>query len=108
MKINIAYDGGLERLAERIENNAGGIVSAIGERVMQSAKEACPVDTGALRDSIKMSVQGNRAVVSANTDYAGYVEFGTSKMPARPYLVPALIMNADAVSVQDIIGGRDD
>lgn len=108
MKINIAYDGGLERLIESLENNAGGIAAAVGERVMQSAKEACPVDTGALRDSIKMSVHGNRAVVSADTDYAGCVEFGTSKMPARPYLVPALILNADAVSVRDIIGGRDD
>lgn len=108
MKVSITYDGGLAELMQELENGAGGIVSAIGERVAQSARELCPVDTGALRDSIEVSVQGNSAVVSANTDYAAYVEFGTSKMPARPYLVPALIQNSGTLLPEDITGGHDD
>ena len=37
------------------------------------------------------------AVISADTEYAVFVEFGTSKMAAQPYLVPALLSNTQAI-----------
>lgn len=67
------------------------------EAVAAQAREQCPIDTGALKNSISVSADGNSAVISANTDYAGYVEFGTSKMAAQPFLVPALINNRAAI-----------
>ena len=43
--------------------------------------------TGALRDSITYEVQGNMKVaVKTDNPYAGYLQNGTSKMPARPFL----------------------
>lgn len=49
---------------------------------------------GALKASLTFGLttdeQGLMAVVGANTDYAAYVEIGTSKMAAQPYLLPAL------------------
>ena len=33
-----------------------------------------------------------RRFISADTEYAVFVEFGTSKMAAQPYLVPALFI----------------
>ena len=53
------------------------------------------MDTGALKRSITMQVDDGRAlvvgVISANTHYAGYVEYGTSRMRAQPYLRPAML-----------------
>lgn len=64
-------------------------------KVERAAKRLSPVDTGRLRSSITRSdVQRRRRslVVRIGTDveYAKYVEFGTSKMSAKPYLRPAL------------------
>lgn len=54
------------------------------------AKEECPVDTGTLRDSISHAIDDNTAIIGTNVEYAPYVELGTSKMDAQPYLRPAV------------------
>lgn len=50
-------------------------------------------ETGALQRSIEHNVDasGKEAAVGTDLDYAKYLEFGTSKMPARPFLGGALI-----------------
>lgn len=57
------------------------------------AKNRAPVDTGALRNSITTQTQGNRdyarGEVGPTVNYGGYVERGTSRMSAQPYLRPA-------------------
>lgn len=58
------------------------------------AKQLCPVDTGRLRDSITHEVHGDSTSAGTNVEYAPYVELGTSKMAAKPYLKPALFDNA--------------
>jgi phage gpG-like protein len=42
--------------------------------------------TGALRDSITYEVQGQKVSVKTDNPYAGYLQNGTNKMPARPFL----------------------
>lgn len=60
------------------------------------AKELCPVDTGRLRNSIRHDVEERAVIISANTEYAGFVELGTSKHPdPQPYLRPALSDHID-------------
>ncbi|MEE7478427.1 phage virion morphogenesis protein [Methylobacterium hispanicum] len=44
------------------------------------------VDTGRLMGSISASVAGDTAVIGTNVFYGGYLQEGTSKMPARPFL----------------------
>lgn len=97
MKVEITYDNGLLEVAQRIESNLSEIIAAGAEVVCSSAKSMCPVDTGTLQSSIGVSTEGNRATVSADADYAAYVEFGTSKMAPQPYLMPALLGNYDAI-----------
>lgn len=81
------------------------------EIVQTIAQEYCPVDTGALRDSIQIAeaVEGEATVtqgVAPNMPYASYVEYGTGRrgdpsapyahveswpgMDAQPYMRPAL------------------
>lgn len=105
MKVEITYDNGLSETAQRIESGLGGIIAAGALKVCESAKSMCPVDTGALRSSISVHTEENSAEISADTDYAAYVEFGTSKMTPQPYLVPALIgsSQAAAASMADAI-----
>lgn len=97
MNVNITYDNGLGMLARKIEADFSGIIAAAAQTVCDSAKSMCPVDTGTLQSSIKVSVNGSSAEISADTDYAAYVEFGTSKMAPQPYLVPALLQSREAI-----------
>ena len=62
----------------------------IGGVAESYAKAACPVDTGRLRNSITHQQESESVeVIGTNVDYAAYVELGTVKMAARPYLRPA-------------------
>ena len=104
MGISVNLDlSALDALAERAEN-IGGALAKGADTVAEAARASCPVDTGALRASISASADGNSASVTAGAPYAAYVEFGTCKMAAQPFLVPALLNNADAV-VREILGG---
>ena len=85
-----------------VVNNA---IDKAGDAVMADAKANVPVDTGELRDSIEKTLrQGNKGGVvevgsnigssaQAHGYYAFFVEYGTSKMPPKPYLRPALDKN---------------
>lgn len=55
------------------------------------AKRACPVDTGNLRNSITHAVDtaDNAVYIGTNVEYAPYVELGTSRQKAQPFLRPA-------------------
>lgn len=105
MKAEITFNSSFHSLMQNIEGRLAEAVRAGAETVRSGAAAVCPVDTGALRDSITVESDGNSAVVSANTDYAAFVEFGTSKMAPQPYLVPALIENSQAVlsSIADVL-----
>lgn len=62
----------------------------IGGMAESYAKAACPVDTGRLRNSIThQQYSEDTEVIGTNVEYAPYVELGTSKMGAKPFLRPA-------------------
>ena len=62
----------------------------IGGKAEGYAKKLCPVDTGNLRNSITHArYDENTEVIGTNVEYAPYVELGTVRMAARPYLRPA-------------------
>lgn len=62
--------------------------------VQAEAARLCPVDTGRLRGSIEWELgrdaRGLVARVGTNVHYARFVEEGTRRMAAQPYLRPAL------------------
>lgn len=69
--------------------------------IVPTAKEMAPVlpkatksrESGELRDSIDSHVRRNKkgvsAVVFTGSGYGGWVELGTAKMAAEPYIYPA-------------------
>ncbi len=72
----------------------------MGARMVQrAAKAIVPVRTGNLRNSlhVKHFKQLNTSIVYTVVEYAPYVEFGTIKMRARPYLRPAYHITKPAI-----------
>ena len=62
-----------------------------GHLVETAAKEKCPVRTGRLRSSITTEkVKPFEVHVGTNVFYGPFVEYGTRKMSAQPYLRPSL------------------
>lgn len=54
------------------------------------AKQLCPVDTGNLKSSIgALPVSSERVLVGTAVLYGKFVEYGTSRSPAQPFLTPA-------------------
>ena len=64
----------------------------VGLTAERYAKRLCPVDTGRLRNSITHQVHVNEKAVhvGTNVEYAPYVELGTKRQKAQPYLKPAI------------------
>jgi HK97 gp10 family phage protein len=85
---------GLQTALGRMKIDGEKGLLRIGLRVQNAARELCPVDTGRLRSSIVHKPgrdgRGPYVEVGTNVAYAAYVEFGTSRQMAQPYLRPAL------------------
>ena len=65
-------------------------LEVIGGMAESYAKGACPVDTGRLRNSITHEQTGeNEETIGSGVEYAPYVELGTTRMQAQPFLTPA-------------------
>lgn len=105
---DIIYDEG--RLHELLAGVNGPVVRDLARRAIAvesaaklNASHARPsvpgsgpaVRTGRLRSSISWRVDvdalGAYADVGSNVSYAAFVELGTDRMAARPYLRPALV-----------------
>ena len=65
-------------------------LEAVGLQAEGYAKLKCPVDTGNLRNSITHAQEGNDTeIIGTNVEYAPYVELGTQRTKAQPFLKPA-------------------
>ena len=75
---------------------AGRAVRTTAALIEGSAKQAAPVDTGNLRNSIGTDLSPDRlsAEIGPTADYGGYVEDGTSRMSPQPYMGPAFDQHA--------------
>lgn len=63
----------------------------LGQSIEDSARSLVPVRTGRLRNSLMHEVRGlTLKVGSRDVPYSMYVEYGTSRSPAQPYLRPAI------------------
>lgn len=62
----------------------------VAEDVENDIVAGCPVDTGLLVSTIRAESVGDTVYITIGTDYWAYVEYGTSKMAAQPFIRPAL------------------
>jgi hypothetical protein len=73
------------------------LIDFVGRRIEANAKrlivEQDIIDTGTtLNSTLSRRVPGARLArrIGPTTDYAAHLEFGTVRMPARPFMIPAL------------------
>lgn len=78
------------KASEALKRKIEQALIAIGAAAEGHAKDYCPVDTGRLRNSISNTHDKDTAYIGSNVEYAAYVELGTSKRKAKPYLKPAV------------------
>lgn len=99
----------LRKAGPEVEEKAKVVVQKSGHDVVARAQLICPVDTGALKNSIGVDFDGDGLGWEAGPtmNYAAYVEYGTSKMAPRAYMNPAFdYAVADAIELfEHIVDG---
>jgi HK97 gp10 family phage protein len=91
------------RVADSIRPITERSIEACLQEMVDYAKSIVPVDTGFLRDSIDWAATGEGEWhFRAKAGYASYVELGTSKMQAQPFMQPAV------EAILDEIEGKTD
>ena len=79
-----AKNRAIQTALEMIGQQAEGYVAAL-----------TPVDTGRLRGSITHAVEDTSAIISTNVEYSVYVEMGTKRTKAQPYMKPGVYNHID-------------
>lgn len=95
MGVNVTFqdNSGLYKNAakEAIERALEAVGTQAESHAKRNLTESGAVDTGRLRNSVTHEVRMSEDAVyiGTNVEYAPYVENGTRRMKARPYIVPA-------------------
>lgn len=88
--MNYHLESIVPQVLEELKRKKAQALEIIGGLAEGYAKRLCPVDTGNLRNSITHQQENeDTEIIGTNVYYAPYVELGTSRMGARPFLRPA-------------------
>lgn len=90
----------LPQIAASLDPKVTAAMRAGAETIESEAKARVPVASGDLRDAIHVEVDGDDVYVIAGDDqvfYGHLVELGTTLVPARPFLIPALEARRETV-----------
>ena len=80
----------LDSIIAKLPGNRDKIVKAAAFEVLREAQKNAPVKTGALKAHADVMPYPGFSNVEFYHEYAPYVELGTYKMAARPFLTPAV------------------
>ena len=92
MAMKFTLNSRLTEIGDQMPEVIDGALDQYAESVVEQMREAAPVRTGHLRDNIKKDApaEGGSVQINSEADYSGYVEYGTSRMAARPFFTPPL------------------
>lgn len=110
-KVRATLEGG-DKLKRRLKTMGDAATKVLmdaakegGRIALADAKKKCPVDTGALRDSLKMTentAKPKKADVKIDYDkelrYGTFVELGARGKPANPFMREAVDENIEAIN----------
>lgn len=89
----------LERLPLKLREKVDARLGEGTEIVAEKAREIVPVRTGYLKSTIMTARRGSlQWRVLTYAFYAKFVEYGTSRMAAKPYFRPALILTKPLIT----------
>lgn len=85
----------IDEVLDALQNQKAKVLEEWGLIAEAYASDYCPVDTGRLRASISHDTDEDTMYLGTNVEYAPYVELGTSRMDAQPFLRPAIENHMD-------------
>ena len=93
MSFRITVDPGtvlsdLKRIADGLSTGVKSALEAGGKAGLTEAQNKVPVKTGHLKGSLYYTVSESKLELGGKADYTKFVEFGTYRMPARPFIRP--------------------
>ena len=86
----VKFSSRIPSIIAGLEAKASVVVRKTLADIEAGAKDKAPIDTGNLQNSIAGEMDGPLSgKVIAGADYAAYVELGTHKAAAQPFMVPS-------------------
>lgn len=81
-----------ERVRRHVRDRVSARMDLCGKLIVAKAEELVPVRTGKLKVSIGYHYDQSTMILTVYADmgYATYVEMGTIRMRAQPYIMPAI------------------
>lgn len=94
-----------QKLVNELGAGANKALKEVAPQMEAEMKDFAPVDTGKLRDSIKVqAVQGQNPRIEISTvDYGFFVENGTSKMAPQPFVAPVVMKKKWPIQIAKIV-----
>jgi len=92
MKITMKVESTVDAKAvkDKVNKAAEHALKAVIVKIANESKHDTPWLTGNNSRSIDFNHKGLTGSVYSTSGYGGFLETGTAKMPARPYMKPAL------------------
>lgn len=89
--------GDLQRRVREVRREASTVVRRTAYAIVATSQQLVPVDTGTTKSSIHASAPSGgplagfslEAHIGPTTDYAEYLEYGTSRRAPQPFMGPA-------------------
>jgi hypothetical protein len=94
----------LKEFDSTVSEQLKDFLDTMGQIVTDEMRSLVPVDTGALQASIDYNVSGDDLTFEATEEYAGDVEYGTTRLAAQPYFFPAIDRNLGSSGLIDEFG----
>ena len=85
------FERSLDNVLRNVEANMERVIQGTLDVAETRAKALAPVDTGKLRSLISGERQGTVGILTSQAEYSVYVEYGTSKTRAQPFMNPAFV-----------------
>jgi len=85
----VIYQTKIPGMISKAERYADEVIRKGAHDVLGRSQSAVPVRTGNLKTSGHVETGHLSATIAYSADYAEYVELGTRRMGARPFLRPA-------------------
>ena len=87
-----------KQLPESVKNATLEIQKQVKESIARGTNAPVAVDTGLFLSSVDFEVTGqNQAKVFTDLEYAKFIEYGTSKMKARPHFRNTVFVIQDGI-----------
>lgn len=105
----LAFARDIERNADAVPGQVKLVIAKGGHDSLATMQSITPVDTGNLKNSESVDFTDNAMgfEVGPTAEYGVYVEEGTSKMSAEPYVAPAVdrVFPSIEAALGDIVDG---